>query len=97
MNLFLQKNRNLPFSYLPLLVAFLCCFACQPNYYYQEEVPIEAAIWTYEQDVDYIFDIQDTTARYNLYLDIHHSTQFPFQNLYTMIQTNLFVDFFVCI
>ncbi|MEM0993225.1 MAG: gliding motility lipoprotein GldH [Bacteroidota bacterium] len=63
------------------------CLACQPNYLYQEEKIIANSIWTYDDAVSFTFQIDDTEAQYNLYLDIRHSTQFPFQNLYTMIQT----------
>ncbi|MEM9886885.1 MAG: gliding motility lipoprotein GldH [Bacteroidota bacterium] len=76
-------NSNFFYFFTFLIV----CFACQPNYLYQEEIILSNATWTYERDVVYSFDIQDTSTTYHLYLDIQHSTQFPFQNLYTNVQT----------
>ena len=49
---------------------------------YHQTHTFEQDIWSYQDTVHFSFDIQDTVALYNLYLDVVHSDTFPFQNLY---------------
>lgn len=43
--------------------------------------------WSYSEPASFSFDINDVSNKYNLYLDIDHSTDFPFENLYVRIHT----------
>ncbi|MEM6698565.1 MAG: gliding motility lipoprotein GldH [Bacteroidota bacterium] len=70
-----------------ILALAICCFACNGNYIYEEKVEIPNSTWQYENPISYQFNIDDTEAKYNLYLDVTHSDQFASQNFYTMIHT----------
>lgn len=70
-----------------ILALTIFCFACNGNYIYEEKVEIPEATWQYENPITYEFMINDTEAKYNLYLDVVHSDQFASQNFYTMIHT----------
>ena len=70
-----------------ILALVIFCFACNSNYIYEEKVEISEATWRYEHPIIYEFNIDDTEAKYNLYLDVIHSDQFASQNFYTMIHT----------
>ena len=69
-----------------LIIAFGFAFAftgCSGgDTIYHKTHSFEQQTWSYSDTVHFSFDIQDTTAKYNLYLDVVHSDTFPFQNLY---------------
>jgi len=73
-------------NYWILSIALLF-FACNGNYLYEEKVEISEGTWHYDEPIIYEFEIEDTEAKYNLYLDVIHSDQFSSQNFYTMIHT----------
>ena len=70
-----------------LLSSLLLLFACGPDFIYDELQEIDGQGWAYAQPVRFDFDIADTAALYNLWLEVDHSTEYKTQNLYTRIQT----------
>ncbi|MCB0650739.1 MAG: gliding motility lipoprotein GldH [Saprospiraceae bacterium] len=72
---------------LLLLTIPLIFFACGSDYAYQKEYTIPEEGWTYQDTLDFTFDIEDTTSIYNLYLKIEHDKDYAFQNLYTKVHT----------
>ncbi|HHS95229.1 MAG TPA: gliding motility lipoprotein GldH [Phaeodactylibacter sp.] len=73
-------------------VLFFCAIvcltlACKEDLYFQSKKEIPAALWAYQDSLDFTFEILDTSAIYNLYLDIEHSTEYPFQNVYLQVYT----------
>jgi gliding motility-associated lipoprotein GldH len=73
--------------FIAILSGFLS--ACGPDYIYEKEYAVPDQGWTYEDSLVFSVDIEekDTSRLYNLYLEIEHSTDFGFQNLYTRIHT----------
>lgn len=65
----------------------LFLISCGKNFIYEKSFPIQNGDWIYTDTLDFNFEIQDTTKIYNLYLDIEHSTDYNFQNLYINIYT----------
>ena len=61
--------------------------SCGPAYLYEAERPLPDATWTYADSLSFDFDIADTTAVYDLYLDVTHRPDYAYQNLYTRILT----------
>ncbi|MCR9287719.1 MAG: gliding motility lipoprotein GldH [Bacteroidetes bacterium] len=61
--------------------------SCGKNYIFEKSVPIQNGEWAYSDTLNFNFEIQDTTKIYNLYLDIDHSTDYGFQNLYINVYT----------
>jgi len=61
--------------------------ACKPDAVYQEHYDFKEDIWMYGDTVSFNFNIEDTSRRYNLYLDIDHMESYPFQNLYLKIHS----------
>jgi len=61
--------------------------SCGPNYVFEQSYPISKQEWTYRDSLNFNFSIQDTSKVYNLYLDLEHSTDYSFQNLYVQIYT----------
>ena len=72
----------LSFIFLSVLLS-----ACGPNYLYDETHLLPDEGWTYADTLDFSFSIEDTMALYNLYLEIEHTTNYSYQNLYSQIYT----------
>lgn len=66
---------------------FLVLIACGPDYLYKKDYPIDGGSWSYDQALEFSFDIEDTLRIYNLWLEVEHSTDYSYQNLYTRINT----------
>lgn len=76
-----------PILVFVLLAAILVLESCGEDLYYEQTYNIEAKAWRYEQELDFEFEMQDTTNRYDLLLDIAHLDSYPFQNIYIKIKT----------
>lgn len=84
-NYFLGMNiRHISLFFFPV---FLFA-ACGPAYLYNEDYDIPGGEWTYGDQLEFSFDIEDTTQIYNLWLEIEHSTDYKYQNLYTRVHTS---------
>lgn len=81
----LSSNRLLPFGFLAILLLGLS--SCGPNYHFSESVDIPTENWTYDNAIDFEFQIEDTLQIYNLILVITHHQDYSYQNLYTQIGT----------
>ncbi|HKK76381.1 MAG TPA: gliding motility lipoprotein GldH [Saprospiraceae bacterium] len=77
-------------SFRSTVLLLLCLFsftACQDSFIYDQAVEPSGNTWTYDQALNFDFNVQDTSLRYEFLLDIKHSHDYPFQNLYTRITT----------
>ena len=70
-----------------LCFAILGLTACGPDFFYEKTYPIKGANWTYADQLDFSFEIEDTLQRFNLWLEVDHNIDYDFQNLYVQIQT----------
>jgi gliding motility-associated lipoprotein GldH len=69
------------------LLVLLTTFACKENFYYESDKVLNADQWVYQDSLNFTFAIVDTTNLYNIHLDITHSTEYPYQNIYLQIAT----------
>lgn len=67
--------------FFPVLV-----MSCGKQYIYDEEVEIPNNIWTYDQAIDFEFDVEDTTQWYNLYVEVKHDKEYQNQNAYAKLK-----------
>jgi gliding motility-associated lipoprotein GldH len=79
-----MKSTNL---LLIALLVLLTTFACKENFYFESDKVLKADQWSYQDSLDFTFTIADTSNLYNIYLDITHSTEYPYQNIYLQITT----------
>lgn len=61
--------------------------ACQESPYFQLSYPLENEVWTYNDSLDFSFQIEDSSSPYDLILSINHAKDYAFQNLYVKIST----------
>lgn len=75
------------------LCFILCLFfsliftSCGPNYIVDQSYDISNQTWTYADTLDFEIDVKDSLKIYNLYLDLEHTTDFYFHNMYVLIHT----------
>lgn len=67
-------------------VFMLSLTSCGPNVIYKESHIINDS-WSYENNIDFNFEIDDPKKEYDLLLSVTHDTNFGYQNIYTKITT----------
>lgn len=73
---------------LSLLIGLsLILTSCGPNYIFDQSYDISNDAWAYADTLNFEVDIEDSLKIYNLYLELEHSTDFYFHNLYVQIHT----------
>lgn len=71
---------------LLLLVAFF--YSCgKQSPVFTNSMELEKSVWGYEQDLNTEMEISDTIQLYDLTIDVVHSNEFDYQNLYLNIET----------
>ncbi|MBK8702000.1 MAG: gliding motility lipoprotein GldH [Saprospiraceae bacterium] len=65
--------------------------SCQGDLLYKKQLAIAEKGWSKEDTLHYDFELNDTTARYNMTLEVEALSAFRYQNLYVSMRT-LFPD-----
>jgi len=80
-------------NHIPLfilsIVVLLCVTACDPNRLYETNTPVAGEKWAYADVKSFTVDVTDTTTRYNIYINVRHSFQFEWRNMYVQVGTQL--------
>ncbi|MFO8130083.1 MAG: gliding motility lipoprotein GldH [Bacteroidales bacterium] len=66
---------------LCLLPLFLLLLSCERNTIFEQHVNMDNHSWSKFSAVDFHFDIDDTSASYDVFIAIRHSAQYPGHNL----------------
>ena len=61
--------------------------SCQPNAHFEQTYQFENKAWAHSDTLDFTFSIEDTTQRFDIALDIEHTTTYSKQNLYVQFHT----------
>ncbi len=75
-----------PFIYISLFLSAMLLSSCGPKVVYEENRVLNSS-WSYDETVDFNFNIDDPNKEYDLLLTIVHSVDFSYQNFYTNIVT----------
>lgn len=70
-----------------LFLGLLLFVSCQPKAVLDEKKTFPEGQWLHADTLDFGVDIADTLGKYDLFLDLEHSPDFPNQNLYIKIYT----------
>ncbi len=70
-----------------LAATALLLTSCGPNYIFNKDYPIANKTWLYRDTLNFDVAIEDTSTRYNIFLDIAHSDDFANENAYVNIFT----------
>lgn len=76
---------RIAFFFFPLLLFLFV--ACDEEPIYSSSLEIPDGKWDYENILTYEVEVQDTSERFDLVLDVLHSTAYEYQNLYVNIHT----------
>jgi len=61
--------------------------SCDSSKVYEEFVEIDAYTWDMNSPVRYEFEITDTVALHNVYINVRHANQYPYSNLWLFIDS----------
>ncbi len=61
--------------------------ACNNNAVFEKNQPLEKEQWEYANVQKFDVEITDTTAKYNLYVNVRHSFKFEWRNMWVNITT----------
>lgn len=68
-------------------ISVLCCFACDTNTVFEENLKIKEGIWNREEKAYFEFEIKDSSAVYDIFLNFRHGGDYPYQNIYLFTET----------
>jgi hypothetical protein len=71
------------------IVSALLLVACDQNRLYETNLPIADQKWDYKDVKTYTLAVKDTATRYNVYINIRHSFQYEWRNIYVQVGTTL--------
>jgi gliding motility-associated lipoprotein GldH len=87
---FVIRNRiNLLGKWIIFCIPLLLLFSCDQNRVFEKNVEIPGNIWSYDFKVPFEVEITDTSASYNVYVNIRHTEIYPFNNLWVIVHTEL--------
>lgn len=72
---------------LYLSVLILGLVSCGDQHFFSEKGEVPPDGWNFADTLIYDFVIDDTTARYDIQLDVEHGSEYNYQNLYLQIFT----------
>ncbi len=75
-------KKNIAFLGSLTFLTLIFLTGCGKSYFFSETTEIPAETWTYANIPEFEVNVDDVAATYNLLLDITHSADFPYQNIY---------------
>ena len=77
------------YSFLGTVAALLLFWSCDNNVVYEKNIAIPGQTWKADFQPAFEFQIEDTTAFYNFYVNIRNNTDYPYRNLYLFVHSFL--------
>ncbi|HBH07232.1 MAG TPA: hypothetical protein DDX92_11595 [Flavobacteriales bacterium] len=78
-----MTHRILLFLYLPLLIITLSSTGCE-SVFYADNQDLETD-WLYRKPVTFDFIVDDSSAQYDIYINVRHENAFEYQNLWLFV------------
>ncbi len=88
--MYLCKNFQFKMSITKFFLFIFLIFifaSCGENFIFEKKKDINNQQWTYQDSINFDFEIKDTFKIYNLCLEIEHPDNYPYQNIYLMTHT----------
>lgn len=74
-------------NFLLIILLALALFSCDRNRLFEENRVVDNGVWNITNKIRFETTITDTTLRYNIYLNVRNSMQYPYSNLYLFMDT----------
>lgn len=75
------------FKFFAVLTLVFVLVACDENRIYDENKEIPNQSWEYENVIPFEAEIEDTSLRYNVYVNLRHTNQYSNSNLWILLYT----------
>ncbi|MFN8309520.1 MAG: gliding motility lipoprotein GldH [Chitinophagales bacterium] len=72
---------------LPLGMAVMLFTSCDRHRLYETNIPVKGEQWDYSDVKSFSFEVKDTSKAYNLFINVRHSFEFEWRNMYVQIAT----------
>lgn len=59
--------------------------SCTNHAIFDQNIPIKDRAWTYDQNPSFNVHIQDSSAKYNVYINLRHSSDYDYSNIYVLL------------
>jgi len=70
-----------------LIISYLIIVSCGPQAIFDEEQTIPEGVWAHDNGVQFNINSPDTTAIYDIILELTHSEEYAYENVYLLITT----------
>lgn len=61
--------------------------SCENNRVFEKNISLEKSSWKNSDKIKLEVDVQDTSATYNVYINVRHNSVYPYSNLWVLITT----------
>lgn len=78
-------RRSILFITIALVATILA--SCDSNKVYEEYVEIDDYTWSSSKPLNFEFEVSDTTALHDIYINVRHANQYPYSNLWLFINS----------
>ena len=72
---------------IPICAVTILLASCDSKRYYEENKPIVKGIWKSDDKAFFAVQINDTVSKYDFFLNVRNSPDYPYSNLYLFIRT----------
>ncbi|MDO4789607.1 MAG: gliding motility lipoprotein GldH [Porphyromonas sp.] len=76
-----MKRKLFTFFLLFTLLVSLGLTACHKQYFYAYYQKMDKEGWRTKKELFYSFNVEDTTALYDIYIDIRYTEKYPYTNI----------------
>lgn len=81
-----------PFHFLHFIGLTICLFffmSCESPSTYEENIGLDQGGWLYKDTITFKADIQEIAPKYDVFVNVRHSNEYPNSNLWIKILTTL--------
>lgn len=71
----------------PLILLLLFLASCRHGIVYHDNKSIPGDVWNQDSIITFRFDIEDTARAFDFYLDLRHTTEYRYSNIYFFVET----------
>ncbi|MBL0309150.1 MAG: gliding motility lipoprotein GldH [Bacteroidetes bacterium] len=82
-----KKQQNLLSRAIVPMFIGLMLISCEKNYILDENKILKDYKWEYADSKTFIAEIMDTTLQYDIYINLRHSADFEWRNVWVKIET----------
>jgi gliding motility-associated lipoprotein GldH len=79
--------RNSTRYLIPAIVVILSFTSCDSDRYFEEYKEIPKGTWNKDEPLTFEVEIKDTLTAFDFYINLRHSTEYPYSNIFLFLHT----------